>query len=56
LFGPTRAALYLGELYLVINSTDHVRALTRHFDNLIRQADIGPDRSAEFIDKLAAAA
>jgi len=56
LFGPTRAALYLGELYLVINSTDHVRALTRHFDNLIRQADIGPDRSAEFIDVLAAAA
>ncbi len=56
LFGPTRAALYLGELYLVTNSTEHVRVLTRHFDNLIRQADIGPDRSAEFIDGLAAAA
>ena len=55
-FGPTRAALYLGELYLVINSTDHVRALTRHFDNLIRLADIGPDRSAAFIEDLAAAA
>ncbi len=54
-FGPTRAALYLGELYLVINSTDHVRELTRHFDNLIRQADIGPDRSAGFIEALAAA-
>ncbi len=56
LFGPTRAALYLGELYLVINSTEHVRTLTRHFDNLIRQANIGPDRSADFIDGLAAAA
>lgn len=54
-FGPTRAALYLGDFYLVINSTDHVRVLTRRFDNLIRQADIGPDRSAGFIDGLAAA-
>ncbi len=55
-FGPTRAVFYLGDLYLITNATDHVRNLTRHFDNLIRQAEIGPDRSAEFIDDLAAAA
>jgi transcriptional regulator with XRE-family HTH domain len=41
-FGPQRAALYLGERYLVLNSRDAVRALTRHFDSLIRSAVVQP--------------
>lgn len=37
-FGAQRAALYLGQLYLVLTSTEHVRTLSRHFDGLIRDA------------------
>ena len=41
-FGPIRAALYLGDMYLVFNATEHIRILTRHFDNLIRYAVMQP--------------
>ena len=41
-FGPKRAALYLGQLYLVLTSAEHVRTLSRHFDSLIRDADVQP--------------
>ncbi len=37
--GAQRAALYLGQLYLVLTSTEHVRTLSRHFDGLIRDAE-----------------
>lgn len=37
-FGPLRAAVYIGQAYLVFNTTGHIRALTQHFDNLIRAA------------------
>jgi transcriptional regulator with XRE-family HTH domain len=37
-FGVQRAALYLGQLYLVLTSSEHVRTLSRHFDSLIRDA------------------
>ena len=49
LFGPIRAAVYLGNMYLVVNSVDHIRALANHFDQLIRIAKHGPDRASEFI-------
>ncbi len=39
-FGSQRAALYLGELYLVLTSLEHVRTLSRHFDRLIRDATV----------------
>ena len=39
IFGPYRAAIYVGDMYLVLNATQPIRALTRHFDNLIRAAD-----------------
>jgi hypothetical protein len=38
IFGPKRAAIYIGNMYFVLNSTEHIRALTRHFDDLIRVA------------------
>jgi len=41
-FGHLRAALYLGQLYLVLTSTEHVRTLSRHFDDLIRSAVVQP--------------
>jgi len=42
IFGPQRAAIYLGQMYLVLTSTDHVRTLTAHFDDLIRGAVVQP--------------
>jgi hypothetical protein len=41
-FGSQRAALYLGQLYLVLTSIEHVRTLSRHFDSLIRDAEHQP--------------
>ncbi len=52
LFGPLRAAVYLGDMYLVVNSVEHIRALTTHFDGLIRIARYGPDRVTERISEL----
>jgi transcriptional regulator with XRE-family HTH domain len=51
-FGPQRAAIFVGEMYLVLNATDHIRALTRHFDNLIRRAAVSANESAAFIRAL----
>ena len=51
-FGPQRAAIFVGEMYLVLNATEHIRSLTRHFDNLIRRAVVSPNESAAFIRAL----
>lgn len=53
-FGPLRAALYVGGLYVVVNSVEHIRALSRHFDELIRKAEIPPDRAGAFLAGLEA--
>jgi transcriptional regulator with XRE-family HTH domain len=51
LFGPLRAAIYIGNMYLVVNSVEHIRALTGHFDGLIRVASVSPDRASEVMDE-----
>ena len=48
-FGPKRVALYVGNMYLVLNSTEHIQALTRHFDGLIRAAVIQPPEVIDFL-------
>jgi transcriptional regulator with XRE-family HTH domain len=48
IFGSIRAAIYAGDMYLVLNATQPVRALTRHFDNLIRAAVVNAHESAAF--------
>jgi hypothetical protein len=52
-FGRIRAAIYLGEAYLVVTSAEQVGALTRLFDNLVRRAVAGPDRVHETLATLA---
>ncbi len=52
-FGRIRAALYLGEAYLVVTSTDQVAALSRLFDNLVRRPIIGPERVQDMLYELA---
>ena len=49
IFGPLRAALYLGQMYLVLTSTEHVRTLTKQFDDLIRAAVVQPPEVPEFL-------
>ena len=51
-FGPKRAALYLGQLYLVLTSAEHVRTLSRHFDSLIRDADVQPTSMGNHLARL----
>ena len=53
IFGPYRAAVYAGDMYLVLNATTTVQRLTRHFDNLIRSAEINPHEAAAFAANLA---
>jgi transcriptional regulator with XRE-family HTH domain len=51
-FGPMRAAIYLGQTYLVFQSTEHIRALTRHFDQIVRGAAVQPTEINQFLQGL----
>jgi hypothetical protein len=53
-FGMVRAAVYLGRSYLVITAADQVRALARHFDLLVRDAETQADRAPAVLRALAA--
>ena len=52
IFGPQRAAIYLGQMFLVLTSSEHVRTLTAHFDDLIRGAVVQPNDVAAHVRKL----
>ena len=41
-FGPKRAVLFLGQAYLVLNGSDHIRMFARRFDDLIRRSAVQP--------------
>ena len=56
IFGSQRAAIYVGDMYLVLNATAPIRMLTHHFDNLIRAAEVHAHEAAAFARKLAAEA
>jgi transcriptional regulator with XRE-family HTH domain len=51
-FGPLRAAVYLGGLYFVFTSNEYIQVLTRRFDDLIRAAVIQPPDVPEFLRNL----
>ncbi|MDQ0396155.1 helix-turn-helix domain-containing protein [Labrys monachus] len=53
-FGHSRAAVYLGPTYLVLNASEHIRMLTRRFDDIVRSASIQPHATAAFLRDLAA--
>ena len=40
IFGPRHAVVYLGHHYLSLRDPPRVEALTRHFDDLVRQASV----------------
>ena len=54
IFGPQRVAMYSGSMYLVFNSTEHIRAMTQQFDDLIRAAVVQPPDIGRFLTGLMA--
>ena len=52
IFGPLRAALYLGMNYLVLTSVEHIRILIRDFDELIKAASVQPPDVARYLARL----
>jgi transcriptional regulator with XRE-family HTH domain len=51
-FGQSRAAIYLGPAYLVLNGSDHIRMLIRRFDEIIRAASVQPHAVGDFLRRL----
>ncbi|WP_421854432.1 helix-turn-helix domain-containing protein [Oricola sp.] len=51
-FGPYRASVYIGDMYLVLNTKEAVAAMTRHFDNLVRAASVQAHEVAGWIRNL----
>lgn len=54
IFGNSRAAVYLGPTYLILNASEHIRTLTRRFDDIVRTATIQPHAVAGHLRELAA--
>ncbi|MGE0499955.1 MAG: helix-turn-helix domain-containing protein [Rhizobiaceae bacterium] len=52
IFGAMRAAIYVGDMYLVLNATQPIRMLTGHFDNLIRAAEVNAHEAPAFAKSL----
>jgi transcriptional regulator with XRE-family HTH domain len=48
-FGSTRAAVFVGGIYFVFTWTEHIRALVRRFDVLVREAVVQPPDIATFL-------
>ena len=51
-FGPKRAVIYVGDMYLVFTSTELIREFAAHFDTLIRSARVQPHEAAGFVRSL----
>lgn len=51
-FGPYRAAIFVGEMYLVLYTTEAVLTMQRHFDGLIRVAKVNAHEVATYISSL----
>lgn len=52
LFGPKRAVVYMGDLYFVFNTTEHIRVLMSQFDELVKVADVQPTEMSGYLKRL----
>jgi len=52
IFGPMRVSLFLGNLYIIMHSIDHIRKITDRFDDLIRKAIVHPHEIRQFLQNL----
>ena len=56
IFGPLMAVIYVGQHYLAFRDTERVRALSLHFDRLVREARVpARDLPAHLAERLAEA-
>lgn len=53
-FGPLVAVLYLGRNYLAFRDTERVRAVTAHFDALVREAEVSARQFPDVLRRLRA--
>lgn len=53
IFGPQIAAIYLGQNWLTFRDTERVQALTRHFDLLVREAQVADRAVAGWLRAMA---
>jgi transcriptional regulator with XRE-family HTH domain len=51
-FGQRRAVIYVGSAYFVFNTAEHVKTLTRHFDQLVRDARVLSHEAAAWLRAL----
>ena len=51
-FGAARAAIFVGGIYFVFTWTEHIRALVRRFDVLVRESVVQPTEIGAFLEKL----
>ena len=51
-FGPQRAAIYVGQMFFAFNTIEHIRVLTRHFDSLVRAATVPAHVATDFLRDL----
>jgi hypothetical protein len=51
-FGQYRVAIFLGDMYLVLNAPESILSMQRHFDRLVKGAKVNPHESWLFISKL----
>ena len=49
IYGQIRMAIYMGDMYLVLTAKEHIRRMTRHFDGLIRQAEVSSHDAARYV-------
>ncbi|WP_208348464.1 helix-turn-helix domain-containing protein [Pseudaestuariivita rosea] len=52
IFGPLLSVIYLGRNYLAFRDTERVQAFTRHFDGLVREAEVSSRHLPEFLSAL----
>ncbi|NKB75884.1 MAG: transcriptional regulator [Gammaproteobacteria bacterium] len=48
-FGPLRVAVFTGQMYLVLNSREHIRLFSNRFDKLICGAVVQPNEAVNFV-------
>lgn len=49
IFGPLLAAVYVGRFYLVLRTAERIRAVTEHFDHMVREADVEARRVSDYL-------
>ena len=52
-FGQQRAVIYVGSSYFVFNTREHIETLTRHFDELVRDASVLSHAVSDWLRALA---